>query len=310
MLWAMLSTATARALDAWLAHEIATEIIRDTVVALGQGVRVMPLKGALLARTYYCHASERWMRDCDVLVAGVTMRQAIARLGAHGYEPFEWSNTARILTLRPPGNGMLLLDVHFRPLPCGLGCVDTAWMMNDATTDETLFGVPVRLPAPPRLLVQLLGNVLKDHVHRASSHCASDVAHVLQQSGIDLDECASAIRSARLRLGSSMALEWVFAQTGSQRAKTLQDLLELTRAERRQMALRLSLLRRSSREPTLLQRLVARTSGDTQSDRIRAVCAAGLGACTSAIRNRRIRHALLASSARKAARGRHGEHAS
>lgn len=287
MLDQMRSTATAMALDAWLAQEVAAEIVREAVRALGPCARVMPLKGTLLARTHYRHASQRPMRDCDVLVSGLSMRETVGRLGAYGYELFEWSNAAEVVTLLPPGGGTLLLDVHRSPLPYGLGCVDTAWMMDEARLDRELFGVPVHLPVPSRLLVHLLGNVIKDHVYRASEHCFRDISSVLEAPSTDLPRCAHAIRAARLRLGSYMALERVADEHGSERARRLMAMLDLSPAERRQAALRVRVLRRCSQPPTLVQRLVARTSADTHADRLRAVCAAGFGVCASTLRNRK-----------------------
>ena len=309
MLGPMRSTATAMALDAWLAQEVAAEIVRETVRALGPCAKVMPLKGTLLARTHYRHASERPMRDCDVLLSGLNMREAIGRLGAHGYQLFEWSNAADVVTLLPPGGGTLLLDVHLSPLPYGLGCVDSAWMMDEARLDEELFGVPVHLPAPSRLLVHLLGNVLKDHVYRAFAHTVRDISRVLEAPSTDLSQCAHAIRAARLRLGSYMALERVAdeagqsarraataSETGSERARRLMTMLDLAPAERREAARRLSVLRKSSSRPTLVQRLVARTSADTRADRVRAVCAAGFGVCASTLRNREARRGMQGRS--------------
>jgi hypothetical protein len=245
-------------------HELAVGHVRRATSALGP-YTLMPLKGALLGRRYYDHPSERAICDCDVLIVGVPFREALRRLRAQGFIVREWSKSPHIATLALEGAPGFELDVHASPLPRGFGAVTAEWLARDAERDESLFGAPVLLPHPSRLLVHLLGNIGKDHIYRAADHCAHDVDAVLARSGIPLHVHAQTIRAARLSMCSWMAVDWVVETTGSDRARALMRAIGLRRDEEQKARARLAILRESSTlgdRPSATARFLARTCAD------------------------------------------------
>lgn len=283
-------TITESDLGSLLTHELAARLVREIVVALGPDARVMPLKGTLIARAYYPAVWQRPMSDCDVLVLGISFRDTRSRLARAGYQIVEWSRMVGGATVRSPTLRGLALDLHARPLPVGLGAVNAAWLATGARTDVSLFGTPVLVPDPRRLLVHLLGNILKDHVYRAFPHAVQDVARVLDAREFTLGEFAATVREARLRRGAWMALAYVAERTESPLAAELQTILALSRVEMRAARARLASLRTwtAIEPPPWYARVLARAVGDRSFDVACGLSAAVAGTLLAKARNRRI----------------------
>ncbi|MBK6533384.1 MAG: nucleotidyltransferase family protein [Deltaproteobacteria bacterium] len=244
----------------WATQMQAGRMVRRVAEALAPHVRVMPVKGVLLGRTFYDDLADRTLSDCDVVVVGASARDAAAMLVDRGFRVVRWSNDPNVVDLRHPDLPGMYLDVHARPLPVGFGPVTSAWLAEGAREDATLFAAPVLIPDDRRLLVHLLGNIQRDHVFRAHAHTAEDVARVLARSPYAIDAFAEVIGEARLRVGSWSALRWVEARTGSDRAAALCEALRLSAGERRWARARESVMRpaASVAPAPLLSRVVAR----------------------------------------------------
>jgi hypothetical protein len=271
-----------------LTHELAARLVREVVAALGPDARVMPLKGTLIARVYYPAIWQRPMSDCDVLVLGVSFSATLARLARTGYQVVEWGRMIGGATVRSPTLRGLALDLHARPLPVGLGAVNAAWLATDARTDVSLFGASILVPDPRRLLVHLLGNIIKDHVYRAFPHAVHDVARVLDAREFTLSEFAATVNEARLRRGAWMALAHVAELTQSSLAAELQAVLALSRAELSAARARLTWLRAwaVTEPPPWYARVLARAVGDNRFDVACGLSAAAAGTLFAKARNR------------------------
>ncbi|MFO0608632.1 MAG: nucleotidyltransferase family protein [Polyangiales bacterium] len=253
---------------AWVTQALAARMVRRAAEALAGRARVMPVKGALVARRYYDHPGERPLTDCDVVVVGLSAREAARALTAAGMRVAVWSNDPNIVDMVDPGAPGIHLDVHARPLPAGYGAVTAAWMCEGAAEDRALFGAPVLLPDDGRTLVHLLGNILHDHVVNAAPHASKDVARVLARSPWAVGDFAAAIRASRLRLGCWAALGHVAAREDAPRAHALRDALGLGRAERAYVAARMRVLATAEGRtpPPLASRVVARAVSDDPRD--------------------------------------------
>lgn len=253
---------------AWVTQVLAAKMVRRAAEALAGSARVMPVKGALVARRYYAHPAERPLTDCDVVVLGLGARDAARALVAAGMRVAVWSNDPNIVDMVDPAAPGIHLDVHARPLPAGYGAVTAAWMAEGAVEDRALFGAPVLLPDDGRTLVHLLGNILHDHVVNAAPHTASDVARVLARSPWSVEDFAAVIRDARLRLGCWSALAHVARQVEAPRAEALREALGLNRAERAYADARMRVLStaRGRTPPPLASRVVARAVSDAPGD--------------------------------------------
>jgi hypothetical protein len=271
-----------------LNQELAVRLVREVVAVLGPDVHVMPMKGTLVARIYYPVPWQRPMSDCDVLILGTSFSNVLTRLTRAGYRITDWARMIGGATVRSPTIKGLSLDLHARPLPIGLGTVSATWLATDAQMDTQLFGAPVLVPDPRRLLVHLLGNIAKDHVYRAFPHAVTDVAQVFKAREFSPHAFASMIRTARLQRGAWMALARVVELTGCPEASDLQTALGLSRTEVRMASSQLATLRSwASVDPIPWRaRMLARAVGDNLLDITYGFGAAASGAMLAYARNR------------------------
>jgi hypothetical protein len=159
---------------ALLLHELA-EILRACRDAR---IPVLPLKGALLATSYYPGPGLRPMNDLDILARAEDEPRLLGALGRLGYEPIvrSWKH----LTLaRPAGRGAIIswegehpanprsLDLHTQldELFWGLryDITAAAWSGSDP---GTLLGVETRLMRPATLLHHLAVHASSDTIAR------------------------------------------------------------------------------------------------------------------------------------------------
>jgi len=230
------------------------------------------------------------MSDCDVLVLGVSFGAMLARLARAGYQVIKWGRMIGCATVQSPTMRGLALDLHARPLPVGLGAINATWLATGARTDVSLFGTSILVPDPRRLLVHLLGNIIKDHVYRAFPHAVHDIAYVLDAREFTVKEFAATVREARLRRGAWMALAYVIELTQSPWAAELQAALALSRAEIRAAHARLTWLRTwaATEPPPWYARVLARAVGDSRFDVAYGLSAAAAGILLAKVRNHHI----------------------
>jgi hypothetical protein len=270
----------------FVTHEFAAEIVRRVSVALGDNARVTPMKGALLARTYYEDVSQRPMSDVDVLVTDISLRKSLHELKRAGFVRVGVSSDLGVRTLSHPCAPELLLDLHRFPLPLGLGRVTNAWFLVDARADDSLFGAHVFIPTRTRLLAHTLGVIANDDVYRAHAHTLEDVNRLARAQNVDED--VRTISDAGLRIAAVLALKRVCEEKPSSAASALLTAIELTAAERRFAArLHAELVRlRYTPERALRGKIVSRFVADTYALRARSVLSAGLGKAQALLLNR------------------------
>ena len=266
----------------WVRHRAAETIVRALVSAVPRGVDVMPMKGTLVARAYYLDPVDRPISDCDVLFRGASMTVVLGALERAGYVRGAPGRNLWTEDLVCPGVSTLTLDLHREPLPTGLGEVNTRWLFTDAARDTELFGAPVWVPTPERLVVALLGNIAKDHFYRAFAHTALDVAQVLATGRCEPLRVAGHARRAGVTRVAWMALESVVERTGSADATRVQHALALGTSEKADARARLARFRGWAEEGggggevPFAARVAARLLADRAWDRARAAVAAGI----------------------------------
>lgn len=279
----------------WVTQMLAARMVARVAAALAPDARVMPVKGALVSRRFYDDPAERPMSDCDLVLVGMRARDAARRLVSMGWRVADWSNDPDVVDVAHPSLPGIHADLHSRPLPVGYGAVTAAWLAEGAVEDRALFGAAVLIPDDRRLLVHLLGNILRDHVVNARAHTAEDVARVLARSRYDVASFAAAIGDARLRMGCWSALGWVASRVEEPRVVALRAALSLTPTELRVARLRERALRAPPHTPP---RLVARAVARCVSDDPRDI-AAGLGAAGYGVLSARVLKALDAWKGRR-----------
>jgi hypothetical protein len=262
----------------WVTQMLAARMVARVATALAPIARVIPVKGVLVARRFYDDPSERAMCDCDLALLGVSARRAARALVAEGWRVADWSNDPNVVDVSHPSLPGIHADLHARPLPVGYGAVTSRWLADGAREDRALFGVPVLIPDDRKLLVHLLGNILRDHVVNARPHAADDVARVLARSAFPIESFAATARDARLRIGCYTALGWVQSRTREPRVEALREALGLSRVEQRYARWRQGLVATSTeRGARLVARVASRCASDEAADMAAGLAAAAYG---------------------------------
>lgn len=284
--------AAGRALKAFATHALAQRLCRAALDGLGDA-DVMPIKGALYARTLYADPTERPLSDVDLVLLRPGVREGIRRLVRAGFAVRSFSSDLHVelTTLRIPG---LSLDLHHAPLSAGYGAMTAAWLAHDAREDTSLFGARVLVPTAPRLLAITLGAIVRDHLDRSAPHAAHDVDALLHRANLSIDDAARAIADARFRRGAWAALAWTRRLCPSPALDALSDALALSAVERawasRCVALFSSLSH--TRAPRRRAALLACLMTDAPRDMATGVIALAAGLPIGVL-NRHIRHEAI-----------------
>ena len=208
----------------WVTQQLAERLVRESVAALGPDAEVLPIKGALLARTVYDSPDQRPLADVDLVLARPSLREGIHRLVRAGFTVQHWSGDLhfQLATPRVPG---LSLDLHGRPLPRGYGALDAAYLAVGSREDTALFGARIRVADDRRLLVCLLAAIVRDLFDLAPAHAAEDVARLVERSAYAPSDFARAAREARFARGAWAALGWVLDRRASPALQALHHAL-------------------------------------------------------------------------------------
>jgi hypothetical protein len=270
----------------WVTHALAAKAVKRIANTLYPTHRVVPVKGCLLARRFYDDPTDRPVSDCDLVVLGISSHALSRKLTTAGWRVADWSNDSNVVDMSHPEIPGIRADLHTRPLPLGYGAVSAAWLAEGSREDTTLFGAPVLIPDDRKLLVHLLGNILRDHITHARPHTSVDVINVIAKSPFSVSDFAHTIRDARLRLGCWAALEHVAATTREVRATSLQEALELTATERNYALWR---MRTMTESHGLSGRILARCVSDNPKDMLWGLTGAVAGVVRAQVLRRQWR---------------------
>lgn len=259
-----------------IAHEIARELVVRVSRALAP-TYVMPVKGTLLARTYYNDVTERPMSDVDIVLTKGILLDALKQLSAAGFRRTGWSSDLGVVTLVHPDAPGLELDLHRFPLPLGFGRVTSAWLAEEASVNEELFGAPVLVPERSRLLAHMIGVVANDDVYRAPPRSLEDI-HRLAERG-DARRDAERIRQAGLSIAAHLVLDRIAQERPSEPLAELKRALHLSAYETRTAAALGRTLMASASSPSrpLYAKVLSRFLPDTVPLRTISAVAAGVG---------------------------------
>lgn len=270
---------TAERLATWARYAQACEAVRTASKHLLSDGKVMPMKGVLLGALGIVQPAQRALRDIDLLVDGVNLGTAVERLGRAGFRLVDVPIAPGAVSLSHPLHPLLWVDVHVRPVPIGLGRITRSYLFETAREDLALFGERVFVPSPPRLVVALIGNIVKDRVVYARRHTADDLAACLTgPNAPGLDAVAKELRAVSLMRAGAHACTWAHAWTGSPALHDLLTVLEPSRLRRDALQERLR-----ATWPGNAQTFMARLSGRAVSDSLVLKVAAPLAAAAGAL---------------------------
>jgi hypothetical protein len=201
----------------------ATELVGDVARRLADlGIRVMPVKGALLQHWLYEDPSERPLSDVDLLVRPHDMGRAVDRLEASGYQAARRSGVGAVIMQSPFG---LALDLHCRLFDSARYRMPTDDLFARSSEDQTLFGAAVRLPAPIDVYAHLVGKVGSDHLDSRAVGRLDEIARMGKRLDTSPRTVARHLVHCGMRRVSRYVLPLVHQGTGDVFALQVNDSL-------------------------------------------------------------------------------------
>ncbi|MBM4364061.1 MAG: nucleotidyltransferase family protein, partial [Deltaproteobacteria bacterium] len=151
--------ASARAAEWEVRALLARDLVSRVAAMLGEnGIRVVPLKGVLLAAAAPDRPLGRPLTDADVLVGPRELRRAAVSLERGGFRRV--AEDAFSVTLAAPGEP-LALDLHGELFPAGMFDLDATGVLARARLDRDRFGAPVLWPRGEDAFAHLVGHFVK-----------------------------------------------------------------------------------------------------------------------------------------------------
>jgi hypothetical protein len=161
-------------------------------------ISVMPLKGVLLQRMVFGEGVFRPISDVDILVAPGRFEEAHAVLISAGFEHVFWERGKWQATLKNPSGFPLGIDLHREVSRTPRSRLTPRGLFERGTTNESLFGVAVRVPSPDDLFAHVLLHGMLHWIRVGRVHHPGDLAAIATRLGLNPEECAQHL--ARLNL--------------------------------------------------------------------------------------------------------------
>ncbi len=201
----------------------ATGLVGDVARKLaGPGIRVMPVKGALLQHWLYDDPSERPLSDVDLLVQPGDFNRAVERLESEGYRRAAGSGVGAIVMQTPLG---LALDLHPQLFDRARYRLPTHDLFARSSEDRLLYGASVRLPSPLDVYAHLIGKFGSDHLDARSTSRLREIAKMVTHLDAPPETVARHLVHCGMRRVSRYVLPLVHRVTGDAFALRVHDAL-------------------------------------------------------------------------------------
>jgi hypothetical protein len=199
----------------------ATGLVADVAQKLtGVGISAMPVKGALLQHWLYDDPTERPLTDVDILVRPEELERAVETLRSAGYRPVAGSAIGAVVLQTPFG---LALDLHPRLFDRARYRFSTHEIFARSSEDDTLYGAPVRLPAPLDAYAHLIGKFGSDHLDARSTGRLDEIARMADRIEAPPETVARHLVHCGMRRVSRYVLPLVQQATGDPFASQVHD---------------------------------------------------------------------------------------
>ena len=202
---------------------LATELVGDVARRLaGSGIRVMPVKGALLQHWLYADPSERPLTDVDLLVRPEDFGEAVERLEAAGYWRTRHGSVGGSVMQTPLG---LALDLHSQLFDQARYRMPTQDLFRRGTEDCVLYGASVQIPSPLDVYAHLIGKFGSDHLDAGSTARLDEIARMATRIDASPKTVARHLRHCGMRRVSRYVLPLAHRTTGDAFSLTVYDCL-------------------------------------------------------------------------------------
>ncbi len=258
----------------WFDHERARRALQ-AVLALTDpiGVPVLPVKGAILARTLYADVSERPITDLDLRVRPADLGRIRAACRAQGWptenDSYQWGTFNTSV-------GSLLVELETSVGPPGLCALGVEEMIDRASRTEAGFGFAHLEPEIHDHALLLCVNAFKDKIRDAVPSALGDLVRVAAQPAFDGRRLTALAERGEVRALTWIVADWAARVGGSAPWGEVRD--RLGRTPPRPLYVRAyRALMESKRSSRVVFPLLARAGSDDPALRARALLLGGAG---------------------------------
>lgn len=154
----------------------ADALVGDVARRLAEpGIRVMPVKGALLQHWLYDDPTDRPLTDVDLLVLPQNLERAVRQLESAGYRALLRPSFGAVVLHTPFG---LALDLHPSLFDAARYRLRTAELFARSTEDTRLYSARVQLPSPLDGYAHLIGKFGSDHLDGRATGRLDEIARM------------------------------------------------------------------------------------------------------------------------------------
>lgn len=197
-------------------------LVREVARTLApRGIPVMPLKGVLLQRLVYGVSTFRPISDVDILVPPARFLEAHAALVDAGFEHVFWEEGRWQATLKNPGRLPLGIDLHRDVSRTPRSGLTPEGLFGRSKSDESLFGIAVRVPAPCDLFAHVLLHAMLHWLRVGRVHRPEDFSVIAASLSLDEEECARHLADLHLTPHALVFLPMTLRVTESQFVRRL-----------------------------------------------------------------------------------------
>jgi hypothetical protein len=191
----------------WVRHRLAVEALRRVLAAFeGRGIRVLPVKGIILAHTLYENVTDRPMADVDLRIRPSDLRNAKRVAREHGWDV---RITSKQLGTFEFDVGGMLVDVETTVGPPGVCAIGVAEMLERSAERTEPLGVRHREPEIHDHALLLCVNAFKDKLPNTLPWAATDLVRIAELAEFDPDAMVARAREARLTTMVWLVAEWL-----------------------------------------------------------------------------------------------------
>ena len=216
-----------RSVAIWVRHRLAVEALQHVLTAFEpRGIRVLPVKGIILAHTLYEAVTDRPMQDVDLRVMPADLRAAARIAGEQGWDVRVTSKQLGTLEFMVGG---VLVEVETTIGPPGVCRVTVGEMLARAAEKTAPLGFIHRQPEIHDHALLLCVNAFKDKLPTALPWTLTDLTRIASQPQFDPDEMAKRAHEARLAGMVWLVADWLCGHgTGSDAWREVQSRLGRT----------------------------------------------------------------------------------
>jgi hypothetical protein len=281
VLWSSIVPSASPPVVTWFDHERARRALQ-AVLALTDplGIPVLPVKGAILARTLYADVSERPISDLDLRVRPADLRRVRALCRAEGWPT---ANVSPQWGTFDTAVGSLLVELETSVGPPGLCAIGVEEMIGRAARTTAGFGFAHLEPEIHDHALLLCVNAFKDKIRDAVPAALGDLVRIAALPSFEPPRLVELAGRGRVRALVWIVADWAAREGPSAPWGEVRDRLGRTPPRPLYVRAYQALMAARPRGSRVVFPIVARVGSDDPALRARALLLGGAGVVQRAL---------------------------